>query len=66
MSLENLLRMKVAAKDKDNNPVEVSPDFRVAVQGRRDGGIHFLIHADGHNSDTLDFVVTGNALECLN
>lgn len=63
MTLEDLLSTTVPAKDKDGNNIEISPDFRVSVQGRPfDGGIHFFIHPFGHSGDTLDFIVTGNTL----
>ena len=61
-TLEQLLRMKVAAKGF-LGPVDVSPEFRVAIQGERDGGVHFIIHANGHDSKTLDFVAVGNELK---
>ena len=63
MTLEDLLSTTVPCKDKDGNDIEISPDFRVAIQGRPyDGGIHFIIHPFGHSGETLDFVVTGNTL----
>jgi len=63
MTLEDLLRTKVKVKDKDGNDVEISPDFRVAVQGEPyDGGVHFIIHPFGHSGETLDFVVIGNTI----
>lgn len=60
MNLQQLLSMKVVAKDKDDNEIEISPEFRVAVQSIMSNGVHIIIHADGHNSDTLDLVVMGN------
>ena len=65
MTLQQLLETTVTSQDKDGNEVEVSPDFRVAVQQVKDGGLHFIIHPDGHNGETLDFVVTGNELKPL-
>lgn len=65
-TLEQLLRMKVKSTDKDGNEVEVSPEFRVAVQDADDKGVHIIVHAMGHDSDTLDFKVSGNRLEDLN
>ena len=63
MTLEKLLRMKVAARSSvTGEDVMVTPGFIVSVQGERDGGIHFIIHTDGYNGDTLDFVVRGNEL----
>ena len=64
-TLEELLRMKVPAKDKDKNPIDITPEFRVSVQGEFGGGIHFLIHAMDHNSDTCDFVAKGDEIKCL-
>jgi len=62
MNLQQLLSMKVPAKDKDDNDIEVSPEFRVAVQSITPEGVHIIIHADGHNSETLDFIVNSNEL----
>lgn len=61
-TLEDLLRVKVQSEDKDGNPIEVSPDFSVAVQ-RADpsgDGVHIVIHPHGHNGDTLDLLVNGD------
>ena len=52
--------MALIAKDKDNNDIEISPEFRVAIQHITDEGVHAIIHANGHNSDTLDLLVKGN------
>ena len=62
-TLESLLRMTVPAKDKDGNDINISPEFRVAVQHVRDDGVHVIIHPNGHAGDTLDFVVSGNNLQ---
>lgn len=68
MTLEELLKMNVCAKSEvTGKEVMVSPGFIVLVQHEcPNGGVHFIIHADGYNSDTLDFVVRGNDLEQLN
>lgn len=65
MTLEKLLRMTVPAKDKDGNDIKITPDFRVAVQNLEcevDGkkGVHVIVHAQNHNSDTVDLLVCGN------
>ncbi len=65
LTLEDLLRMKVPAKDKDQNDIQMSPDFRVAVQRENDQGVHFIIHPIDHNGETIDFVVKGNHLQYL-
>jgi len=57
-TLENLLAMKVRTR----NDIEFTPDFRVAVQGPKEGGTHIIIHPSGHNGDILDFIVKGNEL----
>lgn len=62
MTLEDLLRKKVSGKDKDGDVVYFPPEFRVSVQSVNTEGVHIIIHADGHNSDTLDFRVKGNTL----
>ena len=64
-TLEQLLKMTVAAKDKDGNPIEITPEFRVAVQGHRCGGVHILVHPMDHNGATLDFIVVGDTLTPL-
>lgn len=62
-TLEALLRMTTTEKSVvTGDPVEVRPDFRVAVQGERDGGVHFIIHPIDANGDTLDFIAKGDDL----
>lgn len=67
MTLEELLRSKVSL----NMPAplsgakEVTPDFLVAVQDQTPEGVHIIIHPDGYNGDTLDFLVSGNTLKEL-
>lgn len=65
MTLQKLLETLVDGTDKDGNTVQYSPDFRVAVQQVKNGGLHFIIHPQGHNGETLDFIVRGNELEPL-
>ena len=63
MTLEDLLRMEVnETSPVSGRPVSFSPEFRVAVQNKLADGVHIIIHANGHNSDTLDFMVNGNTL----
>lgn len=64
--LETLLEMKVPAKDKHGNPVEIQPDFLVKVQQTVDGHPHVIVHALGFDSETLDFIVDGNKLVPFN
>jgi hypothetical protein len=69
--LEDLLRMTVPAKDKDGNDIQITPEFRLSVQETKalvngEPGVRIIIHADGHNSDTLDYVVSGDDLLPLN
>jgi hypothetical protein len=64
-TLEELLRMEVESNlvaDNKNKTVHYSPEFRVSVQEKTDEVVRIIINADGHNSDTLDFVVKGNTL----
>lgn len=63
-TIENLLRFQVDAEGT-SGPVKITPDFRVAVQGEKHGGIHFIINADGHDSETLDLVARGNTVAHL-
>ena len=68
MTLEDLLRMTVKGKNSvTKQDIEYHPDFRVAVQSDSavaggNKGVHIIIHANGHNSETMDFIVTGNEL----
>ena len=66
MTLEDLLKMKInGVSPVTKEPIQYSPDFRMAVQREMEGGVHVIVHADGHNSETLDFIVTGNELNPL-
>lgn len=60
MTLQELLSLKVKAP----NGQEYSPDFVVSVQGDPATMLYprIIIHAAGHDSDTLDFYVCGNEL----
>jgi len=65
--LETLLRTTVPVPAgcvaPEGSPM--SPRFRVDVQHAFEDGVHFIIHADGHSSDTLDLVAKGNSLTPL-
>lgn len=64
--LETLLRMQIEdVSPVSGEPISYSPDFRVAVQRIGEGGVHIIIHANGHNSETLDYIVSGNELKGL-
>lgn len=68
MTFEELLRTKIKVESpilkEQGKPCEVdlTPDFRVAVQTIQDEGIHFIIHPLSHSGDTLDFIVKHNRL----
>jgi len=63
MSLEKLLRMEIKGTSTiHGGTISYSPEFRVTVQSKAEKGVHIIIHADGHNSDTLDFLVKDNEL----
>ncbi len=64
-TLEDLLRMTVPVGPGCTSPegTPMSPGFRVSVQKASDDGVHFIIHANGHDSETVDFVAKGNRLE---
>jgi hypothetical protein len=63
MTLEQLLRMEIKGKSPvSKEDISYPPEFRVAVQSKTDDGVHIIIHANGHNSETLDFIVRGNKL----
>ena len=61
-SLEELLRMTFIAPGMGGEAVEISPEFRVAVQEVSARGVRIIIHANGHDSNTLDFWVAGDSL----
>lgn len=66
-TLESLLRMTVPAQDKDGKVIQITPNFRLSVQETKamvngEPGVRIIIHADGHTSDTLDYVVAGDDL----
>lgn len=67
MKLEDLLRMTVPVGPGCVAPegTPMSPEFRVAVQHVLDDGVHIIIHANGHNSETLDRIVIGDQLLTL-
>lgn len=66
MTLEKLLRMEIEGKNSiTGENVKFTPEFRVAVQKKTNEGVHFIIHANGHNSETLDFFVSENELFLL-
>lgn len=67
MNLEQLLRMTVPVPAGCVAPegTPMSPEFRVAVQDITDDGVRVIVHASGHNSDTLDLLVRGNTLQQL-
>jgi hypothetical protein len=61
MTLEQLLKMKVG-EGKDEKPVV---EFRVKVQNTFDRGVHFIIHPEGVDGETIDFMVSDNLLTDL-
>lgn len=61
MNLEELLRMKVESEGI-NGKVEITPEFRVSVQKISAAGVHFIIHPDSHNGETLDYMANGDEL----
>lgn len=63
MTLEDLLRMEIKGKNSiSGDDISYPPEFRVSIQKKTTDGVHFIIHANGHNSETLDFLVRGNEL----
>jgi hypothetical protein len=60
-TLQELLKTKVDIGHKDK-PKKVIPPFRVAVQDVRPDGVHFIIHPNGYDGETLDFLVQDNTL----
>lgn len=63
--------MTVESEDKDGNKIQITPQFRLSVQNLHwtnggDDAVHFIIHANGYNSETLDYVVYGDNVTELN
>lgn len=67
VSLEGLFRMTFPVGPGCVAPegTPASPDFRVSIQEVNEHGVRFIVHADGHDSETLDFLVQGNRLTQL-
>jgi len=65
-TLEELLKMKVKTENFKGEEVEITPDFRIAVQSTHVDGTHIIVHPLNHNGDTLDFVVKDNTLYPVN
>lgn len=66
MDLQTLLSTKVVTKNKDGKEISITPSFCVSVQKVLDDGrVHFIIHPDGVNGDTVDLIVQGNTLTQL-
>jgi hypothetical protein len=60
-TLQDLLNMEIKGKSPvTGNDIKFSPEFRVAVQSKTKEGVHIIIHAVGHNSETLDLIVSGD------
>jgi len=62
MTLEELLRMTIKVKTITKLELDMTPEFRVSVQNVNNLGVHFIIHADGYDSETLDFVCSGDKI----
>lgn len=67
IALDRLLRMTVPVPagcvGAEGEPM--SPEFVVSIQLVTDEGVHFIIRASGHSSDTLDLVATSRRLALL-
>jgi len=71
-TLENLLRMQVSKlpngtilRDKHGFVIAFTPEFRVAVQSITEDGVHVIIHANGHDSDTVDLLIKNNDVSVI-
>lgn len=67
-TLEKLIReSSYINEDEDTTGygLTVYPDLRLSVQKVTDEGIHIIIHVDGRNSNTLDFIINDNELKEL-
>lgn len=65
MTLQDLLSMEVESTNISRGIIKVPPEFRVSVQEKTDQGVRIIIHADGHNSETMDLLVNGDNLTVL-
>lgn len=66
MTLEELFNMKAFVPKNGGGKVEVTPEFVVKVQPDRPGDhMHVIVHALGHDSETLDFLVDGDDIVAL-
>jgi hypothetical protein len=66
MNLQELLNTTYTSKNIHNEPVEVSPDFRIAVQEKcNERGVRIIVHPIGMNGETLDLWVKDNNLSAL-
>lgn len=63
-TLEELLRMQVSVAHSSSY-INISPEFRIAVQRITEDGVRIIIHANGHDSDTCDFIVKNDELTAL-
>lgn len=61
MSLEELLRMRVKSPTPGAG-VEITPDFRMAVQEVTEAGVRVIVHPFGYAGGTLDFIVSGDTI----
>lgn len=63
-TLEDLLRMTVPIGPGFMLPegTPMSPEFRVAVQCMEEEGVRIIIHALGHDSETLTLLVSGDKI----
>ena len=65
-TIEDLLKMQVdGVSPVSGKDITFSPEFRVSIQRITEYGVHFIIHANGHNSPTLDLIANGNKLSEL-
>lgn len=67
MTLEGLLRTtyKVGPGCVAPEGALASPEFRISIQKITPDGVHFIVHAHGMDSETLDFIAIGNRLVAL-
>lgn len=66
ITLSELLDMEIdSISPVSGEPIKYSPEFRIAIQSKTEDGIHIIVHAIGHNSDTLDLIVNGDHIAHL-
>lgn len=63
MTFEELLRTKHTTKNINDEEINVTPDYRIAVQEETEEGVRIIVHPMDYNGETLDLIVKGNEVK---